>query len=200
MQRIMDVETGVEAYVAGEAHRQVRAEPVCPRCRRGRRLHRHGSYGRHVTDGAGRAVLIAVARFLCLACRRTISFSAAIFTRPRPFCGKAACTRALRDRDDLLEAHVVLPAVTKIVEVLQTVTLRMKQVTKPILALVVLPIPVGPVSPQVGGVCLVRILPNAEGMQVAVRPAKGMLQHRVQERELDVGRHQESPPDRWTDI
>jgi len=56
-------------------------------------------------------------------------YTAAIFRRPRPFCGKAACTRAFRDRDDLLETHVVLPAVTKIVEVPQTVTLRMKQVT-----------------------------------------------------------------------
>jgi len=74
MQRIMDAEAGVEAYVAGEGHRQVRAESVCPRCGRGGRLHRHGSYRRHVTDRAGRAVLIAVARFLCLACRRTISY------------------------------------------------------------------------------------------------------------------------------
>jgi hypothetical protein len=74
MQRIYPCEHTVEQYVSSEAHRQVIAEPVCPQCRRGQSLRRHGSYGRWVTSEIGVVVLILVARFLCAGCRRTVSY------------------------------------------------------------------------------------------------------------------------------
>ena len=74
MQRIYPCEHTVEQYVSSEAHRQVIAEPVCPQCQQGGSLRRHGSYGRWVTSEIGWLVLILVARFLCLGCRRTVSF------------------------------------------------------------------------------------------------------------------------------
>lgn len=74
MQRIYPCEHTVEQYVLSEAHRQVIAEPVCPQCRRGRSLWRHGSYGRWVTSEIGVVVLILVARFLCAVCGRTVSY------------------------------------------------------------------------------------------------------------------------------
>lgn len=74
MQRISPCELTVEEYVLREAHRQVIADTVCPRCQRGRRLLRHGSYGRWTTSELGVAVWILIARFLCAACRRTVSY------------------------------------------------------------------------------------------------------------------------------
>ena len=74
MQRIYPCEHTVEQYVSSEAHRQVIAESVCPQCRRGRSLRRHGSYDRWVTSEIGVVVLILVARFLCVGCHRTVSY------------------------------------------------------------------------------------------------------------------------------
>jgi len=74
MQRIYPCELTAEAYVASEAQRQVMAERVCPRCGRPGRLHRHGNYRRGITGGIGQIVTIWVARFLCLGCRRTVSY------------------------------------------------------------------------------------------------------------------------------
>ncbi len=74
MQRMYPYEQTVEEYVSSEAHRQVIAESVCPCCQRGRRLLRHGSYGRWVTSKIGLAGWILIARFLCAGCRRTVSY------------------------------------------------------------------------------------------------------------------------------
>jgi hypothetical protein len=74
MQRIYPCELTVEQYVSSEGQRQVIAEPVCPQCRRGQGLQRHGSYGRWVTSEIGVEVWILVARFLCAGCERTVSY------------------------------------------------------------------------------------------------------------------------------
>lgn len=74
MQRIYPCELTVEDYVKTEAHRQVRPEEVCPRCGRTEGMHRHGVYERGITGRAGRIGKILIARFLCLACRGTVSY------------------------------------------------------------------------------------------------------------------------------
>ena len=74
MQRIYRCEMSAEGYVASEGHRQVRLEQVYPRCGRAGRLHRHGNYRRGITGAIGQIVMIMVARFLCLKCRRTVSY------------------------------------------------------------------------------------------------------------------------------
>lgn len=74
MQRIQPSELTPEEYLARDAHREVRAETVCPRCGRAGPLHRHGAYARWVTGVVGLAVRILVARFLCAACGRTVSY------------------------------------------------------------------------------------------------------------------------------
>ncbi len=73
MQRIYPSPLGPEQYVATEAHRQVRAEGPCPHCGRGP-LHRHGWYVRGVTGVTGQLLEIAVARFRCMECGRTVSY------------------------------------------------------------------------------------------------------------------------------
>ena len=74
MQRILLYELTPEHYIATEAHRQVRPETVCPNCRWPGRPHRHGCYCRGITDSVGEILSIWIARFLCLACRATISY------------------------------------------------------------------------------------------------------------------------------
>ena len=74
MQRIYPVSLSPELYQAQEAHRQIVPETTCPACCRCDSLHRHGSYSRWVTCSVGRAISIIVARFLCSACRSTISY------------------------------------------------------------------------------------------------------------------------------
>ena len=74
MQRIYATALTPEQYVATEGHRAVRAEVVCPRCGKNCGLHRHGVYERGITGTLGQVLRIAVARFLCLACRRTVSY------------------------------------------------------------------------------------------------------------------------------
>jgi|SRR5665213_947384 len=74
MQRVQACEQSPEEYMRSEGHRQVRPELSCPRCGARRRLHRHGCYGRSVTDVVGKAVRILVVRFLCRGCRRTVSY------------------------------------------------------------------------------------------------------------------------------
>ena len=74
MQRIHPCELTPEQYIATEAHRQVRAEAVCPRCGKPSRLHRHGVYERGITGSLGQVLRILIARYLCLGCRRTVSY------------------------------------------------------------------------------------------------------------------------------
>jgi transposase-like protein len=73
MQRIYLTALTPEQYIATEAHRQVIADIVCPRCEKGR-LHRHGKYGRGITGMVGQLLSLPVARFLCLACDGTVSY------------------------------------------------------------------------------------------------------------------------------
>lgn len=74
MQRIYPCELTPEEYVETEGQRQVRPELVCPRSRQPGRLHRHGVYPRGITTSLGRIVTIWIARFCCVACRRTVSY------------------------------------------------------------------------------------------------------------------------------
>lgn len=57
-----------------EAYRQVRPAGVCPRCGKAGRLHRHGVYERGITGALGQVLCILITRFLCLACRGTVSY------------------------------------------------------------------------------------------------------------------------------
>jgi len=75
VQRIFPCELTPEEYVSSEAHRQVRPELVCPRCGAcGGPLHCHGTYARGITTEVGLVLMILIARFLCRACARTISY------------------------------------------------------------------------------------------------------------------------------
>jgi len=62
-----------EQYISTEAHREVRAEDICPICGRGS-LCGHGTYGRGITTSVGKLVCMLVARFLCGLCERTVSY------------------------------------------------------------------------------------------------------------------------------
>ena len=73
MQRIYFTALTPEAYVASEAHRQVIADLICPRCGKGR-LHRHGTYRRGLTGLLGQLLWLVVARFLCGGCGHTVSY------------------------------------------------------------------------------------------------------------------------------
>ncbi|MBE7537893.1 MAG: hypothetical protein HS122_05730 [Opitutaceae bacterium] len=73
MQRIHPTALSPEQYIETEAHRQVRGEGLCPRCGKGR-LQRHGFYSRGVTGVAGQELRVLVARFICAACRGTVSY------------------------------------------------------------------------------------------------------------------------------
>lgn len=73
MQRIYFTALTPEQYIASEAHRQVIAELICPRCGKGR-LHRHGKYGRGITGMVGQLLGLFVARFLCVVCDGTVSY------------------------------------------------------------------------------------------------------------------------------
>lgn len=74
MQRIYATGLTAEQYVATEAHRQVQAETVCPRCGKSHGLQRHGAYERGITGALGQVLWILIARFLCPGCRRTVSY------------------------------------------------------------------------------------------------------------------------------
>lgn len=74
MQRIYPFSLTPELYQAQEAHRQIVPESTCPACSRCDSLHRHGTYWRWVTCSLGQAISITVARFLCFACRCTVSY------------------------------------------------------------------------------------------------------------------------------
>jgi transposase-like protein len=74
MQRIMPSDLTPEVYWASEAHQQVRAETVCPRCGKAGPLHRHGTYARWITGVVGKVLRILIARFLCVACGATVSY------------------------------------------------------------------------------------------------------------------------------
>ena len=74
MQCVHLCEQTPEEYIATEGHRQVRAGTVCPRCGQAGRLHRHGVYERGITGVLGQVLGILIARYLCLACRGTVSY------------------------------------------------------------------------------------------------------------------------------
>jgi transposase-like protein len=74
MQRIYPTALTPEEYVARQAHQQVRGETTCPRCGKAEGWHRHGAYERGVTGSLGQVLRILIMRFLCLGCRRTVSY------------------------------------------------------------------------------------------------------------------------------
>ena len=61
-----------EEYIRNEGHRQAPVPQSCPGCLLDKALHRHGFYGRGLSD-LGVVALLLVARFLCVACGRTVS-------------------------------------------------------------------------------------------------------------------------------
>lgn len=73
MQRIYFTALSPEEYIASEAHRQVIAEAVCPRCGKGR-LQRLGKYDRGITGLVGQLLQLSVARFICCVCDHTVSY------------------------------------------------------------------------------------------------------------------------------
>jgi transposase-like protein len=74
MQRIYSVSLTPEQYQATEAHLQVVPESTCPKCGGAGPLHRHGYYGRGVTNQLGKILVLLIARFLCQVCRKTVSY------------------------------------------------------------------------------------------------------------------------------
>jgi len=74
MQRIHSTSLLPEQYETQEAYRQIFPESTCPACQKCDSLHRHGFYSRWVTSSLGKVISIWVARFLCYACRCTISY------------------------------------------------------------------------------------------------------------------------------
>ena len=74
MQRIYRCSWSPEEYQTSEAHRQVIPEPTCPRCQKAVNLQRHGAYSRWVISLMGLLLRLWIARFLCPACRHTISY------------------------------------------------------------------------------------------------------------------------------
>ena len=74
MQRIYPSPWTPEEYEATEAHRQVVPDSACPRCQVAGTLQRHGTYERWIISVLGLLLRIGIARFLCPACRHTISY------------------------------------------------------------------------------------------------------------------------------
>lgn len=74
MQRLYDYPSSADQYQATEAHLQVIPESICPCCFKPAKLQRHGAYDRWVVSLAGLLLRIWIARFLCSACRHTISY------------------------------------------------------------------------------------------------------------------------------
>jgi hypothetical protein len=74
MQRIYPCYWTPEEYVATEAYRQIIPEPICHRCLRRAKLHRHGRYKRWVITRLAKLLLLWIARFLCPLCGGTISY------------------------------------------------------------------------------------------------------------------------------
>jgi hypothetical protein len=74
MQRIYRSPLTPETYQATQAHRQVRPDSVCFNCGQTTTLQRHGFYERWVLSLTAQLLTIWIARFLCLLCKRTISY------------------------------------------------------------------------------------------------------------------------------
>jgi transposase-like protein len=74
MQRIFASPWDPDEYLAAQAHQQIVAESICPRCAEPDSLHRHGCYARWVVNLLGELLRLCIARFLCRRCRRTISY------------------------------------------------------------------------------------------------------------------------------
>jgi hypothetical protein len=74
VQRIYLCNLTPEEYVATEAHCQVRPEEICPLCGGCDCLQGHGNYGRGITQKTGLVDSMRVARFLCVATGRTVSY------------------------------------------------------------------------------------------------------------------------------
>lgn len=74
MQVVCKVELDADEYVTTEAHLSVRRPAVCPVCKQKDTLVVLGHYERSCTvKGTGRIAEIKVRRFVCKACRRTVS-------------------------------------------------------------------------------------------------------------------------------
>ena len=74
MQRIYPSPWTPEEYDAGEAHRQIIPDSICPCCQQPVQLHRHGHYKRWLITELAKLLRLWIARFLCPLCRVTISY------------------------------------------------------------------------------------------------------------------------------
>lgn len=94
----------IREYVEGEGHEQVVPDRCCASCGRREGQHRHGTYERAVVDEEGRGWTIRVARFLCMACGRTLSYlpGFALSYRLVAAAGFEAFLEGKHDRRDVL--------------------------------------------------------------------------------------------------
>lgn len=74
MQIIFLTPESVEEYEKRQSQTAVAAPPSCPNCGSNQRLQALGYYHRYVTRQDNRTPRIAVRRFRCTRCRRTVSF------------------------------------------------------------------------------------------------------------------------------
>ena len=117
MQRIYPKALTPEQYITSEAHRQVIADLICPRCGKGR-LQRHGKYGRGITRVLGQLLWLFVARFIRCMYDHAVSYlpSFALSYRIVQVATFEAFLDAMLDRVEILfdRARLIrLPAIGK---------------------------------------------------------------------------------------
>ena len=93
--------------------------------------------------------------------------------------------------------HLMLPAVTEVVLINQPVLGSMQQIAEAeLLFLMALGVRSEKLRERIlGGIGLIGILLQAEGVQVTVGPAKGQLQHGVELGQFDRGGDKQAAPD-----
>jgi len=99
MQRIYPSPWTPKEYVSTEAHLQIIPDSVCPRCQGSSVLHRHGCYARWLVSVLGELWRLQIARFLCPACKRTISYLPD-FALTYRLLGPASLAAFLDERED----------------------------------------------------------------------------------------------------
>lgn len=97
VQKIILAKTTAADYIQNRGHQNCKPPERCLHCGR-RKLHRHGSYPRDVIE-LGRLYAVRVPRFLCPACRRTVSLLPS-FAQPYRLLGTALIEAFLTNRFD----------------------------------------------------------------------------------------------------
>jgi hypothetical protein len=114
MQVVRRIKLPIEEYVGQEFHKRMRAPEQCPNCGRFHRLWAHGYYERDSTESTGKALRFLVRRFLCIACKITVS-CLPDFAQPyrlvshptlEEFLNGRLHRRDVQAREDLLKRYV----------------------------------------------------------------------------------------------